>query len=173
MGNAASKRSKSKRRDHAPRAGPMPLPDSYSYMPPIRQSVVDFPTAVQQDNNRHQRSSSTPLQQESYPPPLAELDDATTQMTVSSRNQLTATSLRSLQTANNNKPFDLDDCIARLVEVGQQHKYTKTVCLKQSEMLTICRAAHDIFMSQPVCYPINIYMYIRTYIYIYTYICIS
>ncbi|ORZ02891.1 Metallo-dependent phosphatase [Syncephalastrum racemosum] len=70
-------------------------------------------------------------------------------MTVSSRNQLTATSLRSLQTANNNKPFDLDDCIARLVEVGQQNKYTKTVCLKQSEMLTICRAAHDIFMSQP------------------------
>ncbi|KAI8098670.1 Serine/threonine protein phosphatase Z [Halteromyces radiatus] len=67
------------------------------------------------------------------------------QSTVHSQNQLTATSLKSL----GDKPLDLDACIARLIQVGQTNTFTRQVCLKQSEIVSICHRAQELFLAQP------------------------
>lgn len=68
------------------------------------------------------------------------------QLTVSSQNQLTATSMRSI-----GSNLDLDECINRLLEVGMSGKISKSVCFRNSEIVAICKAAQEVFMSQPVC----------------------
>ncbi|KAL1928105.1 hypothetical protein VTP01DRAFT_3021 [Rhizomucor pusillus] len=66
------------------------------------------------------------------------------QLTVSSVNQLTATSMRSI-----GSNLDIDECINRLLEVGMSGKIHKSVCFRNSEIAAICRAAQELFMSQP------------------------
>ncbi|KAG0370527.1 hypothetical protein BGZ54_005910 [Gamsiella multidivaricata] len=45
--------------------------------------------------------------------------------------------------------LDLDDMISRLLDAGYSGKISKGVCLKNSEILVICQAAREIFLSQP------------------------
>jgi serine/threonine-protein phosphatase PP1 catalytic subunit len=49
------------------------------------------------------------------------------------------------------KPFvlDLDNMISRLLEVGYNAKTSKSVCLKNNEITTLCQAAREVFLSQP------------------------
>lgn len=67
------------------------------------------------------------------------------QLSLSSENQLTANSIQSF-----GKNLDIDECISRLLEVGKSGKVTKSICFKNSEIVAICRAVSEVFMSQPV-----------------------
>jgi serine/threonine-protein phosphatase PP1 catalytic subunit len=68
------------------------------------------------------------------------------QLTVNSINQLTVSSMISI----NGKTMDIDDYIHRLLEAGYAPKVSKQLCLKNAEVNAICRAAMDVFLSQPV-----------------------
>jgi serine/threonine-protein phosphatase PP1 catalytic subunit len=60
-------------------------------------------------------------------------------------NQMTVTSMRSF-----GKNIDIDECISRLIEVGSGAKIPKSICFRNSEIVAICRAAQEVFLSQPV-----------------------
>ncbi|KAI9924664.1 hypothetical protein ASPWEDRAFT_28191 [Aspergillus wentii DTO 134E9] len=47
------------------------------------------------------------------------------------------------------KSIDLDDMISRLLDAGYSTKVTKTVCLKNAEIMAICTAARELFLNQP------------------------
>ena len=47
------------------------------------------------------------------------------------------------------KQFDIDDMIQRLLDVGYTGKVSKSLCLKNTEIVTICQAAREVFLSQP------------------------
>lgn len=47
------------------------------------------------------------------------------------------------------KDIDLDDFIKRLLDAGYAGKVTKGVCLKNAEIVAICRRARECFLSQP------------------------
>ncbi|KAJ7225532.1 Metallo-dependent phosphatase-like protein [Mycena pura] len=47
------------------------------------------------------------------------------------------------------KQLDVDDMIARLLEVGYTGKVSKSLCLKNTEITAICLAAREIFLNQP------------------------
>lgn len=47
------------------------------------------------------------------------------------------------------KPFDIDEMIQRLLDVGYTGKVSKSLCLKNAEITAICVAARDVFLSQP------------------------
>ncbi|GAN06555.1 phospho protein phosphatase PPZ [Mucor ambiguus] len=68
------------------------------------------------------------------------------QLTVSSMNQLTVNSVSSM---NMQGITQIDDYIRRLLDAGYATKVPKQLCLKHSEVNAICRAAMDIFLSQP------------------------
>lgn len=68
------------------------------------------------------------------------------QLTVSSMNQLTVNSVSSM---NMQGITQIDDYIRRLLDAGYVSKVPKQLCLKHSEVNAICRAAMDIFLSQP------------------------
>ncbi|KAI8881688.1 serine/threonine-protein phosphatase PP-Z [Backusella circina FSU 941] len=69
----------------------------------------------------------------------------TNQLTVGSMNQLTVNSVSSVYSSTTH----IDDYINRLLEAGYSSKVSKQLCLKHSEVTAICRAAMDIFLSQP------------------------
>src|SRR5690606_4218319 len=47
------------------------------------------------------------------------------------------------------KSIDLDDMISRLLDAGYAGKVTKSVCLKNAEIIAVCQAAREVFLSQP------------------------
>ncbi|KAI6047655.1 Metallo-dependent phosphatase-like protein [Pisolithus marmoratus] len=47
------------------------------------------------------------------------------------------------------KQLDIDDMIQRLLDVGYTGKVSKSLCLKNTEIVAICQTARDIFLSQP------------------------
>jgi serine/threonine-protein phosphatase PP1 catalytic subunit len=50
---------------------------------------------------------------------------------------------------NDIKDIDLDDFIRRLLDAGYNGKVTKSVCLKNAEIVAICQRARECFLSQP------------------------
>lgn len=77
-------------------------------------------------------------------PPYSPTSDSN-QLTFTSQNQLTATSIRSI-----GWNLDIDECISRLLDVGVKNKVPKSICFRNSEIVAICRAAQEVFLSQPV-----------------------
>ena len=47
------------------------------------------------------------------------------------------------------KALDIDDMIQRLLDVGYTGKVSKSLCLKNAEIVAICQAAREVFLSQP------------------------
>ena len=47
------------------------------------------------------------------------------------------------------KEMDLDDFIKRLLDAAYAGKVTKSVCLKNAEIVAICHRAREVFLSQP------------------------
>ncbi|KAL7311557.1 serine/threonine protein phosphatase Pzh1 [Mucor circinelloides] len=72
------------------------------------------------------------------------------QISLSSQNQLTTSSAQSF-----GKNLDVDECINRLIEVGTSGKVTKSICFRNSEIVAICKAVLDVFMSQPTLIELN------------------
>jgi serine/threonine-protein phosphatase PP1 catalytic subunit len=50
---------------------------------------------------------------------------------------------------SNLRTIDLDEMILRLLDAGYAGKVTKAVCLKNAEIMAICAAAREVFLSQP------------------------
>ncbi|KAI8343646.1 serine/threonine-protein phosphatase PP-Z1 [Chlamydoabsidia padenii] len=72
----------------------------------------------------------------------------THQLTFTSQNQLTDTSLLSI-----GRNLDIDECIDRLLKVGRSAKVHKSICFKNSEIVAICHAAQEVFTRQPGGFP--------------------
>ncbi|KAJ2688770.1 serine/threonine protein phosphatase Pzh1 [Coemansia spiralis] len=47
------------------------------------------------------------------------------------------------------KQFSVDDMIFRLLDAGFSGKVTKSVCLRNSEIIAVCHAAREVFLAQP------------------------
>ncbi|KAJ2921782.1 hypothetical protein H1R20_g15309, partial [Candolleomyces eurysporus] len=47
------------------------------------------------------------------------------------------------------KLLDVDDMIQRLLDVGYTGKVSKSLCLKNAEIVAICQAAREVLLSQP------------------------
>ncbi|KAG0302124.1 hypothetical protein BGZ98_007761 [Dissophora globulifera] len=50
---------------------------------------------------------------------------------------------------------DVDDMISRLLDAGYSGRISKSICLKNSEILFICQTAREIFLSQPTLIELN------------------
>jgi hypothetical protein len=48
------------------------------------------------------------------------------------------------------RSLDVDDYIQRLLDVGYTGKVSKSLCLKNLEIVAICQASREIFLSQPM-----------------------
>ncbi|ORZ21623.1 Metallo-dependent phosphatase-like protein [Absidia repens] len=72
------------------------------------------------------------------------------QLTYTSQNQLTATSMRSV-----GRNLDIDECIDRLLEVGRSGKVSKSICFKNSEIVAICHTVQEVFTNQPSLLELN------------------
>jgi serine/threonine-protein phosphatase PP1 catalytic subunit len=141
MGNIPSK----KRKDNRPSIVRSEIPDneiSNATATSVNSILVNssiqrgngVPTAIPPAQKAFQQESP----QLSSPP-------ADNQLTYSSQNQLTTSSIRSI-----GWNLDIDECINRLMEVGIKNKVTKSICFRNSEIVAICRAAQEVFLSQPV-----------------------
>ena len=49
----------------------------------------------------------------------------------------------------NIRSLDVNDYIQRLLDVGYSGKVSKSLCLKNTEIVAICQASREIFLSQP------------------------
>ena len=47
------------------------------------------------------------------------------------------------------RQLDVDDMIQRLLDVGYTGKVSKSLCLKNAEIVAICLAAREVFLNQP------------------------
>ena len=105
--------------------------------------------------------SSSSLSHSPHPSPKpapSPLDIPPSQTILSNATPLTpvsSTSANGAPDAANGTPkdklrqFDVDDMIQRLLDVGYSGKVSKSLCLKNTEIVAICQAARDVFLSQP------------------------
>ncbi|KAJ3815966.1 Metallo-dependent phosphatase-like protein [Lentinula lateritia] len=100
-------------------------------------------------------SSLTSVSPQPSPKPIpAPIDIPAAQTILSNANASAfspgSTTTSSAQDMNGKlKPFDVDDMIQRLLDVGYTGKVSKSLCLKNTEITSICLAARDVFLSQP------------------------
>lgn len=116
-----------------------PLPNNH------KDSVDPFQGKVENPQQHKLLATSDfwpPQQQEDHQLTVGSMN----QLTVGSMNQLTVNSMSSDYSSTTN----IDEYISRLLEAGYASKVSKQLCLKHSEVTAICRAAMDIFLSQPV-----------------------
>lgn len=150
MGNNISK----KRKDNRPSIVRSEVPDneiSNATATSVNSILVN--SSIQRNNKptsipAAQHAFADQQQQPISPPmhsPIAE-----NQLTFTSQNQLTATSIRSI-----GWNLDIDECINRLMDVGIKNKITKSICFRNSEIVAICRAAQEVFLSQPSLIELN------------------
>ncbi|KAF9202136.1 hypothetical protein BGZ49_007659, partial [Haplosporangium sp. Z 27] len=57
--------------------------------------------------------------------------------------------------AEKSKGLDVDDMISRLLDAGYSGKISKSICLKNNEIVYICQTAREIFLSQPTLIELN------------------
>ena len=62
---------------------------------------------------------------------------------------LNSVGLSSSSNKDKYRSLDVDDFIQRLLDVGYTGKVSKSLCLKNPEIVAICQAAREIFLSQP------------------------
>lgn len=110
----------------------------------LAQLNPDYP--IQTENKKHLQQHKVLATSDFWPPQEPQHQEDPHQLTVGSINQLTVTSISSEYSSTTN----IDDYIQRLLEAGYASKVSKQLCLKPSEVTAICRAAMDIFLSQPV-----------------------
>lgn len=60
-----------------------------------------------------------------------------------------STAIIDASSKSNPRTLDIDDMIARLLDVGYSGKVSKSVCLKNTEITSLCLAAREVFLSQP------------------------
>jgi serine/threonine-protein phosphatase PP1 catalytic subunit len=55
----------------------------------------------------------------------------------------------------NNKAVDIDEMISKLLDAGYSGKIAKSICLRNNEIVYICQAAREVFLSQPTLIELN------------------
>jgi serine/threonine-protein phosphatase PP1 catalytic subunit len=85
----------------------------------------------------------------SNPLPSNSVNQLATQLQGTSVSQASLNASTSTVHNPNIKTFDIDEMIARLLDVGYSAKVQKTVCLKNPEITAICQAAREVLLSQP------------------------
>ncbi|KAG8758610.1 serine/threonine protein phosphatase Pzh1 [Serendipita sp. 396] len=88
----------------------------------------------------------------SLPRQPAPLDIPTTQtiLSTSTNSGLTpSTAIADTSSKTSPRTLDIDDMIQRLLDVGYSGKVSKSVCLKNTEITSLCLAAREVFLSQP------------------------
>ncbi|THH03830.1 hypothetical protein EW145_g5974 [Phellinidium pouzarii] len=112
--------------------------------------------AAQSGSGTHSSSSRLPLPPIDIPPSstiLSNPNQLTPASAADSLTQIDSASSAVNGGANRDKmrqqPFDVDDMIQRLLDVGYTGKVSKSLCLKNTEITAVCIAARDIFLSQP------------------------
>ncbi|KAJ3969462.1 phosphoprotein phosphatase PPZ [Lentinula raphanica] len=98
-------------------------------------------------------SSLPSLSPQPSPKPLPAPIDIPAAQTILSNGATTfspgSTTASSAQADMKLKSFDVDDMIQRLLDVGYTGKVSKSLCLKNNEITSICLAAREVFLSQP------------------------
>ncbi|KAJ4486100.1 Metallo-dependent phosphatase-like protein [Lentinula aciculospora] len=98
-------------------------------------------------------SSLPSLSLQPSPKPLPAPIDIPATQTILSNGTATfspgSTTTSSAQADTKLKSFDVDDMIKRLLDVGYTGKVNKPLCLKNTEITSVCLAARDVFLSQP------------------------
>ncbi|KAI8318975.1 Metallo-dependent phosphatase, partial [Martensiomyces pterosporus] len=79
-------------------------------------------------------------------PPLREVQNVALTEYVSTPN---GAEFAIIKHAEKPKQFSVDDMIFRLLDAGFSGKVTKSVCLRNSEIIAICQAAREVFLAQP------------------------
>lgn len=114
---------------------------------------TDGPSSAQQIGARGSSPSASPnVQAEGLPrpPPLDIPLTQTILSTSTSTGGLTpSVSIPDASSKNALRSLDIDDMIARLLDVGYSAKVSKSVCLKNTEITSLCLAAREVFLSQP------------------------
>ncbi|KAJ1652235.1 serine/threonine protein phosphatase Pzh1 [Dispira simplex] len=85
-------------------------------------------------------------------PILVRNDENSRRLSTISLTNYISTSSGSVTMVNHpekNKDFSVDEMIQRLIESGFSGKVPKSPCLKNSEIIAVCHAAREIFLSQP------------------------
>ncbi|CAO3590120.1 unnamed protein product [Absidia cylindrospora] len=122
------------------------------------------PSSTQQDStNNNDNSQTQPLTDTTLPTKKWDSGDLwpqqsqqsveeqdASQLTYTSQNQLTATSMQSV-----GRNLDIDECIDRLLEVGRSGKVSKSICFKNSEIVAICHTVQEVFANQPSLLELN------------------
>lgn len=120
---------------------------------PEYQQQLQQPTDKFQGKVDHPQQHKLLAQSDYWPPRGTGVEDneSANQSTVQSINQLTATSVASMSSSSNSTAtVQIDDCIQRLLDVGRTSKVSRQLCLSKAEVHAICRAAMEVFLSQPV-----------------------
>jgi serine/threonine-protein phosphatase PP1 catalytic subunit len=124
------------------------------------------PTSIPDNSHDHQSSPATGSSLASLPPPSPRhspssselpatptiLANSTTPSTHGSLNTYVAFGGESVGNGAGKerlKQVDVDDMIQRLLEVGYTGKVNKALCLKNAEILAVCLAAREVFLTQP------------------------
>lgn len=144
MGNIPSK----KRKDNRPSIVRTEIPDNeVSNATATSVNSILVSSSIQRGDGTQPTAipaAEKAFQQEPNSPQLNS-PQADNQLTFTSQNQLTTTSIRSI-----GWNLNIDECINRLMEVGIKNKVTKSICFRNYEIIAICRAAQEVFLSQPV-----------------------
>ncbi|CAO0801835.1 unnamed protein product [Mucor circinelloides] len=125
---------------------PNPTDMSQQHQPDARNEAYPFPNAMSPRNT----TENTQSPGNDYEDLNQDTVMSANQISLSSQNQLTTSSAQSF-----GKNLDVDECINRLIEVGTSGKVTKSICFRNSEIVAICKAVLDVFMSQPTLIELN------------------
>ena len=114
---------------------------------------TDGPSNGQQIGGRGNSPSASPsVHSEGLPrPPPLEIPLPQTILSTSTSTGGLTPSISIPDTSSKNaiRSLDIDDMIARLLDVGYSAKVSKSVCLKNTEITSLCLAAREVFLSQP------------------------
>ncbi|KAF1800731.1 serine/threonine-protein phosphatase PP-Z1 [Mucor lusitanicus] len=120
-------------------------------------NMTDMPRQQQDDSFPNAMSPRSPTEHLMSPSSASNNEDlnqdtvmSANQISINSQNQLTTSSAQSF-----GRNLDVDECINRLIQVGTSGKVTKSICFRNSEIVAICRAVHEVFMSQPTLIELN------------------
>lgn len=121
--------------------------------PPNGSTAAPLAIPTTEDGQEASPSTSPNAPSNSLPRHPAPLDIPLTQ-TILSNSQSTgglAPSTTILDSSSKSAPktLDIDDMINRLLDVGYSGKVSKSVCLKNTEITSLCSAAREVFLSQP------------------------
>ncbi|KAJ3067717.1 hypothetical protein HK102_007349 [Quaeritorhiza haematococci] len=158
-----------------PHPSPYPSASPRRFLKGHRNSKTDSTIATSTPTPISTTTTTQPmaiLAQSKYstspPPPDASADDSTlsTSSNIPSSPLSPLASISFTRTATNTSSstdtkldIDVDDIIARLLDVrnntGKGGKPSKSLCLKNSEVMAVCHRAREIFMEQPILLELN------------------